>query len=257
MGLSPWKCWRLWQRQMSPLSEAGPSESPWSHASCRSWLPFLLHEQSLEPQEEGSGGPGWKHHDDCEHKRSRQWQKLNWIRLNHTIKGFMQLHFCISVTPFLHFWNVYQHLWNVYQQKDPTELLWSKKRETTMETKQRPWKPWFYLLKNMETNQKPWKNMKLPWKTWKPTKNHEKPWNHLEKPWKPTKNHETTLKNHGNQGGGRALQEKRKNVTHAGSQLTSEMGEEVGRCKTWHNWPFRCLDFFGTSKRVMFELNHT
>ena len=126
MGLSPWKCWRLWQRQMSPLSEAGPSESPWSHASCRSWLPFLLHEQSLEPQEEGSGGPGWKHHDDCEHKRSRQWQKLNWIRLNHTIKGFMQLHFCISVTPFLHFWNVYQHLWNVYQQKDPTDLLWCK-----------------------------------------------------------------------------------------------------------------------------------
>ena len=42
------------------------------------------------------------------------------------------------------------------------------------------------------------------------------------------KNHETTLKNHGNQGGGRALQEKRKNVTHAGSQLTSEMGEGCG-----------------------------
>ena len=106
-----------------------------------------------------------------------------WCYIDHTIKGFVFLHFCISGTPFLHFWNV-------YQQKDPTELLWSKKRETTMETKQRPWKPWFYLLKNMETNQKPWKNMKLPWKTWKPTKNHEKPWNHLEKPWKPTKNHE-------------------------------------------------------------------
>ena len=129
MGLSPWKCWRLWQRQMSPLSVAGPSESPWSDAACQSSLPFLLHEQSLEPQEEGSGGPGWKHHDDCEHKRSRQWQKLNWIRLNHTIKGFMQLHFCISVTPFLHFWNVYQHLWNVYQQKDPTDLLWCKTRD--------------------------------------------------------------------------------------------------------------------------------
>ena len=68
----------------------------------------------------------------------------------------------------------------------------------------------------------------------KPTWNHDKPtWNH-EKPCtqpKTMKNHETTLKNHGNQGGGRALQEKPKNETHAGSQLTSEMGEGVGRCR--------------------------
>ena len=168
MGLSPWKCWRLWQRQMSPLSEAGPSESPWSHASCRSWLPFLLHEQSLEPQEEGSGGPGWKHHDDCEHKRSRQWQKLNWIRLNHTIKGFMQLHFCISGTPFLHFWNVYQQknekLWNhPEKQWKPTKTV--NKHETTLKNHGNQPKnmkpPW----KTIKTNQKPWKTMIPIWKT--------------------------------------------------------------------------------------------
>ena len=32
------------------------------------------------------------------------------------IKGFVFLYFCISGTPFLHFWKV-------YQQKDPTDLL--------------------------------------------------------------------------------------------------------------------------------------
>ena len=127
MGLSPWKCWRLWQRQMSPLSEAGPSESPWSHASCRSWLPFLLHEQSLEPQEEGSGGPGWKHHDDCEHKRSRQWQMLNWIRLIKphylrifaTTLQFSATSFCIFATR------------SIYTAWGSTDLLWSKKRYVT------------------------------------------------------------------------------------------------------------------------------
>ena len=44
MGLSPWKCWWLWQGQMSPLSVAGPSESPWTDASSRSWLPSRLHQ---------------------------------------------------------------------------------------------------------------------------------------------------------------------------------------------------------------------
>ena len=50
--ISPGKCWRLWKQIQSLLSVAGPSESPWTDASCRAWLPCLLHQQSLEPQEE-------------------------------------------------------------------------------------------------------------------------------------------------------------------------------------------------------------
>ena len=61
--------------------------------------------------------------------------------------------------------------------------------------------------KNMKNQPGTMKNHKKPWKTYgKPTCNHEKPWK--------------TVKGVG---------QEQKNVTHAGSQLTSKMGEGVGQ----------------------------
>ena len=68
---------------------------------------------------------GWgifalEHHDKCEHNRSCQWQKMNWIRF---VKPHYLRIFATKLQYFiLHFWNTSHLHWG------STELLWSKKR---------------------------------------------------------------------------------------------------------------------------------
>ena len=70
-------------------------------------------------------------------------------------------------------------------------------------------------MKNQPGNhEKPWKTNLVPWKTIKTMKNQPETMKNHEKHWKNMKN---------------GVGQERKNVTHAGSQLTSEMGEGVGQ----------------------------
>ena len=50
-------------------------------------------------------GPGWEHHDDWEHNRSRQWQKLNWCWLMLMLMLYRPHYQRICFFAFLYFWN--------------------------------------------------------------------------------------------------------------------------------------------------------